>query len=95
MQIIDILLQKVYHSSLCLQRSIILVKKGMLLRTSGIEGLDNCIHCLSEAIESAVSNIRLSFHLSPSLIMLIFVSLSEVIYFCTWITLFYRMAHVA
>ncbi|KNA25484.1 hypothetical protein SOVF_006490 [Spinacia oleracea] len=51
-KIIDILLEKVYHSRKCVQRSTILVKKAMLSRTFGIEGLDSCIHCLSEAIES-------------------------------------------
>lgn len=61
MEIIDILLDKVYHSRRCIQSSIILVKKGMLSRNSGIEGLENCIHCLSDAIESIVSYIRLLF----------------------------------
>ncbi|XP_021763754.1 separase-like [Chenopodium quinoa] len=52
MKLIDTLLKKLYISSKCLQRSTILVKKGLLLRTFGIENLDNCICCLSKAIES-------------------------------------------
>ncbi|XP_021774969.1 separase-like isoform X2 [Chenopodium quinoa] len=52
MNLIDTLLKKLYISSKCLQRSTILVKKGLLLRTFGIENLDDCIRCLSKAIES-------------------------------------------
>ncbi|XP_074291735.1 separase-like [Silene latifolia] len=50
--IIDILLEKVYLLNNCLQRSIILAKKGFLLRNIEIGGLKSCVDCLSEAINS-------------------------------------------
>ncbi|KAH9606493.1 hypothetical protein KSS87_016437, partial [Heliosperma pusillum] len=52
MAIIGILLQNVYLLNNCLERSIILAKKGFLLRNLEIGGLKSCIDCLSEAINS-------------------------------------------
>jgi len=55
-KIIDILLQDFYFTQDCyLERSRILLKKGRSLRTSGHEGLTDCIRCLSEAISIIVS----------------------------------------
>ncbi|KAL9237436.1 hypothetical protein vseg_011984 [Gypsophila vaccaria] len=49
--IIDILLQKGHLLNQGLQRSVVLAKKGLLLRNQ-IGGLESCIDCLSEAIKS-------------------------------------------
>ncbi|KAK9665217.1 hypothetical protein RND81_14G098400 [Saponaria officinalis] len=49
--IIDILLQKMHLMNQCLQRSVVLAKKGLLLRNQ-VGGLESCIDCLSEAIRS-------------------------------------------
>lgn len=54
--IIGILLQDVYVApDCCLQKSRILVKKARVLRVGGIEGLKNCIQCLSDSISMIVS----------------------------------------
>ncbi|KAJ7968102.1 separase [Quillaja saponaria] len=51
MNIISLLLQYVYVTpDTCLEKSRILVRKGRALRFYGVEGLDDCIQCLSEAI---------------------------------------------
>ncbi|KAK9290720.1 hypothetical protein L1049_008894 [Liquidambar formosana] len=53
MKIIDILLQDVYVTEdSFLQKSRIFIKKGKALRDHGIDGLKDCIHCLSEAIST-------------------------------------------
>ncbi|XP_057494488.1 LOW QUALITY PROTEIN: separase-like [Actinidia eriantha] len=56
MDIIGLLLSKVYvtHDSF-LQKSKILVAKGRELRACGMEGLNGCIECLSEAISTILS----------------------------------------
>jgi len=61
MEIIDILLKYFLDSSNCRRRADILVKKGMLYRARGMGGLEICIHSLSEAIESIVSNVASAF----------------------------------
>lgn len=56
MKIIGYLLQDVYvRPESWLQKSRILVKKGMTLRLCGTQALRDCIHCLSEAISLIVS----------------------------------------
>ncbi|KAL7205879.1 hypothetical protein ACSBR2_018738 [Camellia fascicularis] len=53
MDIIAVLLAEVYVSDdSCLQKSKILIAKGRELRACGIEGLNDCIQCLSEAIST-------------------------------------------
>ncbi|GMY05223.1 separase isoform X2 [Fagus crenata] len=53
MKIIGILLQDVYVTpDNYLQKSRILVRKGKALRVCGIEGLKDCIQCLSESIHT-------------------------------------------
>ncbi|CAL5349368.1 unnamed protein product [Camellia sinensis] len=53
MDIIAVLLAEVYVSDdSCLQKSKILVAKGRELRACGMEGLNDCIQCLSEAIST-------------------------------------------
>lgn len=56
MKIIGILLKDVYITpDTCLQKSRILVRKGRGLRVCGIEGLKDCIQCLSDSISTIVS----------------------------------------
>ena len=56
MKIIVILLRDVYVTpDNYLQKSRILVRKGKALRVCGIEGLKDCIQCLSESIHTIVS----------------------------------------
>jgi hypothetical protein len=56
MKIIGILLKDVYITpDTCLQKSRILVRKGRALRVCGIEGLKDCIQCLSDSISTIVS----------------------------------------
>ena len=81
-EIIDILLQRVYLSSKCIGRSITLVNQGMLSRTIGVEGLDHCIHYLSEAIEVIVGNINLLFDMPIKYVN------SFLFSFLTWINKF-------
>ncbi|XP_059463278.1 separase isoform X5 [Corylus avellana] len=53
MKIIGILLKDVYITpDTCLQKSRILVRKGRGLRVCGIEGLKDCIQCLSDSIST-------------------------------------------
>ncbi|XP_059648132.1 separase [Cornus florida] len=53
MEIIDILLGEVYVTNdSCLQKSRILIAKARELRATGVEGLNGCIQCLSEAISA-------------------------------------------
>ncbi|XP_052179939.1 separase isoform X3 [Diospyros lotus] len=53
MDIIAVLLENVYVSDdCCLERSKILIAKGRELRASGIEGLNGCVQCLSDAIST-------------------------------------------
>ncbi|KAL7175198.1 hypothetical protein ACSBR2_028910 [Camellia fascicularis] len=53
MDIIAVLLAEVYVSDdSCLQKSKILIAKGRELRACGMEGLNDCILCLSEAIST-------------------------------------------
>ncbi|OVA03751.1 Peptidase C50 [Macleaya cordata] len=53
LKILNILLLNIYVTEdYCLQKSRILIKQGRLVRTRGIEGLNNCIQCLSEAIST-------------------------------------------
>ena len=47
----DVLTTEEYN----LERSRILVRKGRALRTRGIEGLNDCIRCLRDAISLLVS----------------------------------------
>lgn len=55
MKITDILLQAVYaNSDSCFQNAQALVRKGKALRVRGIEGLNDCIECFSEAIAMMV-----------------------------------------
>ena len=55
MDIIAVLLENVYVSDdCCLERSKILIAKGRELRASGIEGLNGCVQCLSDAISTMV-----------------------------------------
>lgn len=57
MQIINILLQDVYVTpDSWLQKAKILVRKGRWLKLYGINGLKDCICCLTEAITLLVSN---------------------------------------
>ncbi|KAG6652968.1 separase isoform X5 [Carya illinoinensis] len=52
-KIIDILLRDVYVTpDSCLQKSRLLGRKGMALRARGIEGLKDCIQCLSDSIST-------------------------------------------
>ncbi|XP_058007009.1 separase isoform X2 [Hevea brasiliensis] len=68
-KIIDILLQDFYFTQDCyLERSRILLKKGRSLRTSGHEGLTDCIRCLSEAI--SIINDEKSTNRSPTCLQL-------------------------
>lgn len=56
LKITSILLQDVYTTrNYYLQKSILLINQGRLLRASGIDGLKSCIECLSEAIKMLVS----------------------------------------
>lgn len=56
MKIIGILLKDVYITpESCLQKSRILVRKGRALRVCGIEGLKDCIQCLSDSLSTIVS----------------------------------------
>jgi len=56
MKIIGILLKDVYITpDSCLQKSRILVRKGRALRVCGLEGLKDCIQCLSDSISTIVS----------------------------------------
>ncbi|XP_058750289.1 separase-like isoform X2 [Vicia villosa] len=51
LKITNILLQKIYITPIsCFQKAHTLVRKGKALRFCGIDGLRDCIHCLSEAI---------------------------------------------
>ncbi|KAL3538573.1 hypothetical protein ACH5RR_001939 [Cinchona calisaya] len=53
MEIIDILLEKIYVSTdTYVQKSRLLIAKGAELREFGIENLDACIQCLSDAIST-------------------------------------------
>ncbi|XP_058089660.1 separase [Magnolia sinica] len=57
LKIIDTLLIDIYVTEdHYLQRSRVLVRKGRLLRASGIDGLNSCLHFLSEAI-SILNNV--------------------------------------
>ena len=62
MDIIGLLLSEVYisHDSF-LQKSKILVAKGRELRACGMEGLNGCIECLSEAISTIVSFLEILY----------------------------------
>lgn len=63
LKIIDILLCNVYITKDCyLQKSRILVKKSRLLRACGVDGLNSCIKCLSEAISILVSYLFIYFN---------------------------------
>lgn len=56
LKIINILLCNVYIRKDCyLQRSRLLVKKGRFHRACGVDGLNSCIQCLSEAVSILVS----------------------------------------
>ncbi|GAB2265099.1 hypothetical protein Dimus_000166 [Dionaea muscipula] len=58
-RIVDILLDDIYVSqSSWFQRADALIKKAMILRTCGIEGLEECIWCLSEAIKTIDGSCR-------------------------------------
>lgn len=62
MKIIGILLQDVYVTpDSCLQKSKLLGRKGIALRACGIEGLKDCIQCLSDSISTIVSHLVLFF----------------------------------
>ncbi|XP_068651534.1 separase [Aristolochia californica] len=51
LKIISILLKDIYGSKNCpLEMSKVLLSKGRLIRSSAVDGLKNCIQCLSEAI---------------------------------------------
>ncbi|KAI8003810.1 Separase [Camellia lanceoleosa] len=59
MDIIAVLLEEVYVSDDSrLQKSKILIAKGRELGACGIEGLNDCIQCLSEAISTMVSKLE-------------------------------------
>lgn len=53
MNILDILLEEVYVAR-TIQRSRILILKGRELRACGVERLNDCVACLSEAISIMV-----------------------------------------
>lgn len=56
MEIIGILLEKIYVSSdTYVQKSRILIANGGEYRELGTENLDECIRCLSDAISTLVS----------------------------------------
>ncbi|XP_058760955.1 separase-like [Vicia villosa] len=51
LNVTNILLQNIYTTPIsCFQKAHTLVRKGKALRFSGIDGVRDCIHCLSEAI---------------------------------------------
>lgn len=62
LRLMDMLLTEVYVTDeYVLHRSKILVKKGRALRTCGVDGLNNSLQCLSEAISLLVSFILIFF----------------------------------